>query len=133
MSEFKVGDKVVLRPKTKPYTFINFDGKIIKKGDIVCDDKIYIVVSIEYDGDVTLRSKNNDMRISSISPHHLKHAEPITKVKGEFNNFQPRDLQELEIPSNDIDTTELRLAIFNGNPSRTLEEMQDIEKWLLNK
>ena len=125
MSEFKVGDKVVLRPETKPYTLTNFNGDMVEKSEILRDGFIYTVVGIsKNDGDIDI----NHYGFSSICPHHLKHAEPTTKVEGVFDDFQSR-----EIPSHNIDTTELRLSIFNAKPNRTLEEMQAIENWLLGE
>ena len=125
MSKFKVGDKVVLRPETKPYTFRSQRGnpKVLEE---LKDNEIYKVSYIHSDGDVSIVCDGKYH--SNISPHHLNYAEQTKKVKGEFSDFQLR-----VIHNNDIDTIELRLSIFNGNPSRTLEEMQAIENWLLGE
>lgn len=125
MSEFKVGDKLVLRPKTKPYTFRSQRGnpKVVEE---LKDNEIYKVSYTHSDGDVSIVCDGKYH--SNISPHHLKHAEQTKKVKGEFSDFQLR-----VIPRNYIDNTELRLSIFNAKPNRTLEEMQAIEDWLLGE
>lgn len=123
MIEFKVGDKVVLRPETKPYTFTN---QLCSYSEIkveLPENITYMVDYIHADGDIYIIS--NCWR-GHIRPIHLKHAESTKKVKGEFSDFQLR-----VIPRNGIDTTELRLSIFNAKPNRTLEEMQAIEDWLL--
>ena len=164
MSEFKVGDKVVLRPETKPYTFRSDHDDEIKIEELdyyVYQEFTYIVKEVLDDGDVLI--SHDGYNKGYIAPWHLKHAkedtkfedfhkeqfrqyseelavlesdmkerlyrlEPTIKLKGVFDDFQSR-----EILSHNIDTTELRLSIFNAKPNRTLEEMQAIENWLLGE
>ena len=75
MSEFKVGDKVVLRPETKPYTFLNCYGNISSSGDIVYDNKTYIVLGIKSDGNITIKDKDDYMQVTCLCKHHLKNIE----------------------------------------------------------
>ena len=124
MSDFKVGDEVVLRPETKPYTFKGSEGNIEELENLE-DNEIYKISYIHSDGDVAIVLDGQDY--SNISPHHLKYAKEDTNISTLSVDL---DLNEL---IKDIDIVELRLAIFKGNTSRTLEEMQEIEKWLLNK
>lgn len=146
MSEFKVGDKVVLRPKTKPYSYTNPDGKQYIRDDI--DDKLtYNVLNIYDDGEVRIRDSEEIRYSFPINPHHLKHAKEdyndnpyrFEYAVGSFDNPRSRlhdqlqGLQELDTNIEPCDNEELRFMIFHSNPSRTLQEMQDIEKWLLNK
>ncbi|QHJ78576.1 MAG: hypothetical protein [Caudoviricetes sp.] len=92
--QYKIGDEVVLRPETKPYTF---------------------------------RSDHDDeIKIEELD--YYVYQEFTYIVKEVLDDFQSR-----EIPSYDIDTTELRLSIFNGDTSRTLEEMKAIEAWLFGE
>ena len=118
MSEFKIGDKVVLRPETKPYGYKSVDSGSCTLSQKPNEDLIYYIIKIYVDGDIEIKSAESYNRVS-VSPHHLKHV--------------PQDFMELDTNIKPCDNKELRLSIFNGNPSRTLEEMQDIEKWLLNK
>ena len=118
MSEFKIGDKVVLGPETKPYTFHRHGGGQ-KEIEVQPNDELdYRITHIYNDGDVDI-SAIDGSDDTSISPHHLKHA--------------PQDFMELDTNIEPCDNEELRFMIFHSNPSRTLEEMQDMEKWLLNK
>ena len=133
--KFKVGDKVKLRPETKPYTYLMFNGKVAEKRETLKDGFIYTIQAISDDGDIHVN--HDGLGLSAVRPIHLKHAKQdyndnpyrFEYAVGGFDSFKSR----MDTPCNDIDTMELRLAIFNAKPNRTLEEMQDIEKWLLNK
>lgn len=114
MTQFKVGDQVTLRPKTKPYTFKSFDGRFRLTQTGLNDSLIYKVERILYDGDIYI--SGNGIQESNISPHHLQHA------------IEPK----VEIPS-DIEQQELRLELFRINPNLRAWELQEIETWILNK
>lgn len=111
MSDFKVGDKVVLRPETKPYGYKSVDGGSCTLSQKPNEDLIYYIIKIYVDGDIEIKSSESYNRVS-VSPHHLKHV-----------------ANEIE----DSYSLDLRLEIFKTNPSLSVSEMQDIEKWLLNK
>ena len=123
--KYKIGDEVVLRPETKPYTFKDFAGEPIKKYVIIHDDKIYKVMSVHGNGDVTIYCDGSSA--SNISIHHIKHAKENTTIGTLSVDLDPNELLK------DIDIVELRLSIFNGDTSRTLEEMKAIESWLLGE
>lgn len=125
MSEFKVGGKVVLRPETKPYTFLNCNENRVKIFGNLSDKQNYSVLSISLDGDLSIGTDGN--HICHISPRHVKHAKENNILSTLSVDLNLNDILK------DISMVELRLAIFNGNPSRTLQEMQEIENWLLNK
>lgn len=125
MSEFKVGDKVVLRPETKPYTFLNCVGNKVETQTYLNEKESYIILGISRDGDLYIGKE--DTHICYISPHHLKHAKENTNIGTLSVYLELNDLLK------DIDIVELRLSIFNGDTSRTLEEMQAIENWLLGE
>lgn len=104
MSEFKVGDKVVLRPETKPYFGASlYWGKISKQIEEIENLEVERILD-EYDCIVVSGG-------FLIKPCHLKH------VEEQFNEY----------------LYELRLDIFKTNPNLSVNEMQEIEKWLLNK
>lgn len=136
--QYKIGDEVVLRPETKPYTKKSHDdGDIVRNGLI--DELVYIVDGIHADGDIYVIHDGIDY--GYIQPHHLKHSKEDTEFEDyheklyqnysdSFNDLESDLKAELE-KIKDIDIVELRLAIFNGDTSRTLEEMKAIEKWLL--
>lgn len=142
MREFKIGDKVVLRPETKPYTFRSDNDDEIKIEELdyyVYQEFTYIVKEVLDDGDILI--SHDGYNQGYIAPWHLKHAkedtafedfhENLYQIYSDLFNDLESDLKaELE-KIKDIDVVELRLAIFNGNTSRTLEEMKEIESWLL--
>lgn len=118
MSEYKVGDKVMLRPETKPYTFQRYGGGQKEIEEQLNDGMVYRITYIYNDGDVDVEAIDGSDD-TSISPYHLKH---ISQAFTELDtNIEP------------CNNEELRFMIYHSNPSRTLKEMQDIEKWLLNK
>lgn len=123
--EFKIGDEVVLRPETKPYTLKNTKGIPVSKQAELNDYLVYKVEKFFHDGDIYISGDNFGR--NCISPHHLKQAKKDTNIGTLSVDLELNELLK------DIDIVELRLAIFNGDTSRTLEEMQAIEKWLLNK
>ena len=105
MSEFKVGDKVVLRPETKPYTFINCYGCSTEKLHDTNDFDVYTIMSFDKKRNAEIGFE--DYSFGKIDTDHLKHVEE--------------------------EVNQLRLDIFRTNPSLSVLEMQDIENWLLNK
>ena len=141
MSEFKVGDKVVLRPETKPYTYESLRGDKVEKSNIPKQDIEYTITEIDGKNLVIKGVGHHDI----ISPHHLKYSKKdyndnpyrFEYAVGDFDNPRSRlndqiqDLQEFKITP--FDNEELRFMIYHGNPSRTLEEMQAIENWLLGE
>lgn len=123
MMKYKIGDEVVLRTETKPYTFLNCNENRVKIFGNLSDKQNYSVLSISLDGDLSIGTDGN--HICHISPRHVKHAKE--------NNILSTLSVDLELNELIIDTdmVELRLAILNGSTSRTLQEMKDIEKWIL--
>ena len=123
--KYKIGDEVVLRPETKPYTFTNCLGKSAEAiiGEFP-EKKTFTVNEIHNDGDVFLCAIDNEVS-GYINPRHLKHAKEDTNIGTLSVDLELNELLK------DIDIVEIRLAIFNGNTSRTLEEMKEIEEWIL--
>lgn len=107
MKDFKIGDKVKLDKSTKPYTYKL--GNEIAKIPFNLRDEVHNISHVLDDGDVAIM--NSFGGEVSIHPKHLTH------VEEEFNEH----------------LYELRLDIFKTNPSLSVSEMQEIEKWLLNK
>lgn len=141
--QYKIGDEVVLRPETKPYTWIDGDLKVFEHNDSSNTDKMIgrlIVVSADNEN-ITVQGDNGFREC--YLPKHLKHAKEDTafedyheklhqQYSDSFNDLESDVKAELE-KLKDIDLVELRLAIFNGDTSRTLEEMKAIEAWLLGE
>lgn len=127
MSDFKIGDKVVLRPETKPYTYKSHND--IKEIPFEVRDEIHTVTAVLDDGDIGIM--NNIGSEVAIQARHLKHVlnKPHHSSYESFSCMTDNYAPNIESCSNE----ELRFMIFHSNPSRTLQEMQDMEKWLLNK
>ena len=119
----KIGDEVVLRPETKPYTFLNCNENRVKIFGNLSDRQNYSVLSISLDGDLSIGTNGN--YICHISPRHVKHAK-----ENNILNTLSVDLNLNDILK-DFNMVELRLAILRCSTSRTLQEMKDIEKWIL--
>lgn len=103
MKTFKIGDKVKLDESTKPYTY-QFGNEVVKI-PFHLRDEVHNISCILDDGDVAIM--NSFGGEVSIQPKHLTHVEE--------------------------EVNQLRLDIFKTNPSLSVSEMQEIEKWLLNK
>lgn len=142
--QYKIGDEVVLRPETKPYTFRSDHSDEIKIKELdsyVYEDFIYKVKEICEDGDLLIA--HHGYNITHIAPWHIKHAKEDTMFedfhKEQFRQYSEalavlEDDMKAELDKlKDIDIVELRLSIFNGDTSRTLEEMKEIEAWLLRE
>ena len=125
MIEYKIGDEVVLNPETKPYTFLNCDGDFIEIYNSTEEGKVYRILKICADGDFSVGQRDN--HLFYIRPRHIKHAKE--------NNILSTLSVDLSINDflKDTNMVELRLAIFNGNTSRTIEEMKNIEQWILGE
>ena len=123
MSEFKVGDKVVLRPETKPYTYTESIENVEERGDILNEDSIHEVNEIDKDGNVWIEYSDTGF-VAALRPHHLKHAVGNTNL-GTLSVDAEEEFNE--------HLYELRLDIFKTNPSLPVDQMQEIENWLLNK
>lgn len=123
--KYKIGDEVVLRPETRPYSLKNTKGVAIPKQAELNDSLMYKVEKVLHDGDVYI--SGDGITRNCISHHHLKHAKENTNIGSLSVDLELNDLLK------DIDLVELRLAIFNGDTSRTLEEMKAIEEWLLGE
>lgn len=77
--QYKIGDEVVLRPETKPYTFredYSDEIKIKELDSYVYDDFIYTVKDVFEDGDLLIA--HDGYNITHIAPWHLKHAKEDT-------------------------------------------------------
>lgn len=134
--QYKIGDEVVLRPETKPYTFredYSDEIKIKELDSYVYDDFIYTVKDVFEDGDLLIA--HDGYNITHIAPWHLKHAKEDTSFVDYCAKVQQQFIDNLDLNDllKDIDIVELRLSIFNGDTSRTLEEMKAIEAWLLGE
>lgn len=135
--QYKIGDEVVLRPETKPYTKKSHDDDVVRNG--LADELVYTVYEIHEDGDISIT--NDGFGYGYIQPHHLKYAKEDTMFedfhKEQFRQYSEAlavledDMKEELDKFKDIDIVELRLSIFNGDTSRTLEGMKEIEAWLL--
>lgn len=104
MKDFKIGDKVKLDKSTKPYTY-KF-GNEIAKISFNLRDEVHNISHVLDDGDVAIM--NSFGGEVSIQPKHLNHVE-------------------------EDEVNQIRLDIFKTNPNLSVSEMQEIEKWLLNK
>lgn len=123
--QYKIGDEVVLRPETRPYTWMDGDLKVFEHNDSSNTEKMtggLIVVSADNEN-ITVQGDNGFREC--YLPKHLKHAKEDTNIGTLSVDLELNELLK------DIDIVELRLAIFNGNTSRKLEEMKEIEEWIL--
>lgn len=143
--KYKIGDEVVLRPETKPYTFLNCVGNDVEietfLQTFLIEKQVYSILDVSIDGDFSIGKE--DIHICYIGHKHLKHAKEDTSFEDYHEKLSQNysdsftslesdmkaELDKLEYEN----IVELRLAIFNSNTSRTLEEMQAIEAWLLGK
>lgn len=141
--QFKVGDKVRLRPETKPYTYLPLDSSSQEELTSTLDESItYKITEVYQDTDVWIERENNK-GFTPINIKHLKHANESTAFEDYQDELYQRVSDSVTALESDMKSElekleceniiELRLSIFNGNTSRTLEEMQAIEAWLLGE
>ncbi|QHJ84589.1 MAG: hypothetical protein [Caudoviricetes sp.] len=73
--QYKIGDEVVLRPETKPYTFTELPCGYSERQEELPEKITYMVDYIHSDGDIYIVS---NCWCGHIRPHHLKHAKEDT-------------------------------------------------------
>lgn len=133
-----IGKEVVLNEDTKPYKFAN--GIYKDKSSVIqmTESKKLVITHVDGVGDVFIAvyDKNNNL----IGRHHIfaTHLSLATPTLQEMDELEePKntvlDTLSVDVSVSSIESVELRLAIFNGDTSRTLEQMKEIEAWLLNK
>lgn len=132
-----IGKEVVLNEDTKPYGCIAFD---FDSGDTRClsDASRISLMDVDNDGDAIVHifsSSGEYIDWFYIRIRHLSLATPTLQEMDELEKPAINISNTISInnSASNIESVELRLSIFNGDPSRTLEEMKEIEAWLLNK
>ena len=132
-----IGKQVVLNEDTKPYAYSHRNLTFGEIELIESSHKLNIK-DIDDDGNVivSIFGENGELiTYDYILPTHLSLATPTLQEMDELEKPKNTVLDTLSVDVSvlNIESVELRLAIFNGDTSRTLEEMQAIEAWLLNK
>lgn len=132
-----IGKEVVLNEDTKPYAYSHRNLTFGEIELIESNHKLNIK-DIDDDGDVIVNifGENGELiTYDYILPTHLSLSTPTLQEMDELEKPKNTvlDTFSVDVSVLNIESVELRLAIFNGNTSRTLEEMQAIEAWLLGK
>ena len=93
MMKYKIGDEVVLRTETKPYTFLNCNENRVKIFGNLSDKQNYSVLSISLDGDLSIGTDGN--HICHINPRHVKLKEQSMNYKIRVTPETSAEVQEL--------------------------------------